>query len=413
MDQVEQWQTAGQGQAVTGLLELVPDPRLQDLVRQALSANPDLQQVRWQWQQSLAQLQVADGERLPTLEASVERQHNAGESKDTAQAGFRVSWQLDVWRQLADKSDAALLRLEQQQALWQASQASLAADVMQTWLNIAAQQQQLALQQQRVALLEQNETFVRQRFRRGLGSLQDLNDINTDVASGRAQLAQYRSELRQTQYRLRRLLAAPRADLEQLAAYPEVVLPLAELPQQTLARRPDLRAAYAAIEAAEADTRVAYKALLPSLNLEAAWLGSDGQFGMSDPVWSLLGQLTAPLFQGGQLQAQVDEAEAIAAERFAAYRSTLLTAVQEVDTALQREHALTEQQQYLRQAVASAEQTVGQYQQRYRQGLVSILDLLSVQQQAFDLRQQLNTATYQHLNNRITLGLALGLGVNL
>ena len=89
MDQVEQWQTAEQGQAVTGLLELVPDPRLQNLVRQALSANPDLQQVRWQWQQSLAQLQVADGERLPTLEASVERQHNAGESKDTAQAGFR------------------------------------------------------------------------------------------------------------------------------------------------------------------------------------------------------------------------------------------------------------------------------------------------------------------------------------
>ncbi|MDO6804998.1 TolC family protein, partial [Wenyingzhuangia sp. 1_MG-2023] len=90
------------------------------------------------------------------------------------------------------------------------------------------------------------------------------------------------------------------------ADYPAVLLPLVELPEQTLARRPDLQAAWQALQAADLRTQVAYKDMLPSLSISAALSDtatSPSSSLLTDPVWSLLGQLTAPLFRGGELKA--------------------------------------------------------------------------------------------------------------
>ncbi len=95
-----------------------------------------------------------------------------------------------------------------------------------------------------------------------------------------------------------------------------------------------------------------------------------------------------------------------------AYQETLLNAVTEVENTLGQEQSLERQQQYLGEALGSASRSVANYQTKYRQGLVDILDLLSVQQQTFDLQSQLAQVTYNRLVNRIDLGLALGLGVS-
>lgn len=87
-----------------------------------------------------------------------------------------------------------------------------------------------------------------------------------------------------------------------------------------------------------------------------------------------------------------------------------MTAVQEVEDAIDQETSLARQQDHLQEALASARRTLDQYRQKYRTGLVSLLDLLEVQQQLYDLQAQLDDLTYQRLDNRIGLGLALGLG---
>jgi outer membrane protein TolC len=66
----------------------------------------------------------------------------------------------------------------------------------------------------------------------------------------------------------------------------------------TLQRRPDLQAAYLAIEAANLRISVAYKNLLPRIDIQAAltpMIDSPHTAVFTDPVWSLLAQLTAPL----------------------------------------------------------------------------------------------------------------------
>jgi outer membrane protein TolC len=190
-------------------------------------------------------------------------------------------------------------------------------------------------------------------------------------------------------------------------------LPLAELPPQTLRRRPDLQAAYVAIKAAGLRTAVAYKEMLPSISLQAAledMADSPGKALLDDPVWSLLSQLTAPLFKGGQLKAAADVAELQTAQAYQAYRKTLITAVHEVQQALDQEQSLAKRQAHIKTALNSARNNLKQYQRSYRTGLVSILDLLQVQRQTYDLEAQWDTLRYQRLANRINLGLALGLG---
>lgn len=302
----------------------------------------------------------------------------------------------------------------EQLALYQAARDTLVAEVMQGWLRLINLQHNAAIEAKRVAVLEKNEQLIIQRYRAGLSTLEDLDTARSSTESARAALVATQESLRQEQRAMNVLLGRPQGNTVIASDYPEVLLPLADLPEQTLQRRPDLKAAWLAIEAAELRTHVAYKNMLPSLRLEAAL--TDAATSLSDalwqdPVWSLLGQLTAPLFQGGELKAAADAAELATAQRYQAYRETLLTAVQEVENAIGQEKSLAQQQQHTRQALDSARRTHTQYQQKYRQGLVSLLDLLQVQQQVFDLEAQLDDLTYQRLANRIDLGLALGLGI--
>jgi outer membrane protein TolC len=186
------------------------------------------------------------------------------------------------------------------------------------------------------------------------------------------------------------------------------------MPIQDLSGRPDLRQAFYSIEAESLRTEVAYKSMLPSFSLSASLTDmaeSPSEALFSNPLWSVLGQISAPLFQGGKLKAQAEIAELTTEQTFWAYQDTLLSAVNEVEDAVGQEHSLAQQQIHLQEAHGSARRSFDSYEEKYRQGLVDIFDLLTVQQQAYDVEAQLTNTKYQRLLNRIDLGLALGLGV--
>ena len=112
------------------------------------------------------------------------------------------------------------------------------------------------------------------------------------------------------------------------------------------------------------------------------------------PVWSLLGQLTAPIYKGGQLRADAEIAELNSAYAYQSYKEKLLAAVVEVENYTTQEQSITTRLTYLTAALQSANNNLANYQQSYRTGLVNILELLSVQQQTYDLESQINDATF-------------------
>ncbi len=414
--QIQSWSQldAASSTAVTILGDLLDSPELTALVTEALAANPGLQQTMLTLKMRQLELRQSQGARLPALEAGgaiAEEQ----DSETSYSGTLEISWELDLWHKLGDESQAAGQKLAQQQATCQAARDTLTSEVMKAWLELIATQRRIAIQQQRINVLDQNTRLTRERYRNGLGELTDLDSARSSVASARATLAEYNQERATLQRSLATLLGrsqttAVTAPLE----YPVVLLPLADLPELTLQRRPDLKATYLAIGAADLRARVAYKEMLPSISLQAALndvAASPSALLLRDPLWSLLGQLTAPLYQGGQLKTAAQIAELETEQAYQAYRETLLAAVGEVEEAITLEKSLEQRQQNIEQALAAARNTVTQYQRSYRNGLVELPDLLTVEEQAYDLEEQLNTIIYNRLANRIDLGLALGLGV--
>ncbi|MBU1233044.1 MAG: TolC family protein [Proteobacteria bacterium] len=412
--EVSEWQLPDGARSITFLNQLISSPQLDELLAESLSANPGLQQALLTLRIVQAEHQQVTAERLPQADAGFSAGREEGGNSSYTGA-LTISWELDLWRKLADADSAAAMDVAEQQSLLRSARDVLAAEVMKSWLLLIADKHAIDIEKRRLATLQQNEQFILQRYRNGIGALEDLDTARSSTASSRATLEGYTELLAQQQRSLQTMLGRiARSTVEVPADYPQVNIPLTDLPEQTLQRRPDLQAAYFAIDAAGLRTSVAYKDLLPSINLKAVLediAESPRAALFADPIWSLLGQLTAPLYQGGRLKAAAEVAELETARLYQIYRETLLTAVNEVEDALGREESLARQQAHLESALASADNTLVNYQDSYRTGLATILDLLSVQQQTYDLETQLDTLYYERLTNRIDLGLALGLGV--
>jgi len=187
------------------------------------------------------------------------------------------------------------------------------------------------------------------------------------------------------------------------------------LPSQLLLSRPDLIAAYENILVSDANARVAYAELFPSFTLTAS--GGRSSKTLSDigrsafDIWSLASDITAPLFQAGQLRAELAAAQQRAEFAYHNYRSTVLNALREVENALQSETALASEESARLQALAAAQRAAAQSVRQYQLGLIDLLELLPTQRRVFGLEKQVIQLHRARLNNRVTLALSLGTGL--
>ena len=416
LERVEANENSQVEQQTNLITDLVNVPELDTYLSTAMSNNPSLQQSIVALKIAYANEGVSFADQLPTVNANVSGEKTEG-SEESYTADVTVSWELDLWQRLADVTAASRKDVAAIQASLQNATNLLAANIMRGWLEISVNQQLLEIEERRLAILENNETLVLDRYQVGLGTLEELDNAKTSTASTRATMAQYQENLAQSKRSLLLLtgeLNTNVTDVNVAQAFPEVLNPLESMSVQNLAGRPDLQQAFFNIEAESLRTDAAYKAMLPSFSLSAslkdmAETPSEALF--TNPLWSALGQVSAPLFQGGRLKATAEIAELTTEQSYWAYQETLLTAVNEVENAIGQESSLAQQQTHLKASLTSAKRSVVSYEEKYRQGLVDIFDLLTVQQQAYDVESQLTSTTYQRLLNRIDLGLALGLGV--
>ncbi|WP_370136568.1 TolC family protein [Alteromonas sp.] len=442
------WQSQARQQESTQTLLLNSDTRLTDVIDirelphlagfidEALSSNASLQQSLITLRKAQVAIDSAKADRNLNIDASFSASKSettnssastssntnsstsSSSSSPSYSASMNVSWELDLWQKISDGISAANLDAASARASYQSARDSLVANVVRSYIDVLTQQQLLNIEQSRLTVLENNEAVILQRYSTGLGSLDDLDTARTSSANTRATIAQYENALLTAKRTLAVLLGRQNQSLNELntqVSFPDVLLPLTTLPKQDLARRPDLQAAFYALKATEFEVDVAYKALLPSISLSASLsdnASTPSQALFTNPLWSLLGQMTAPLFQGGSLRAQVEDAKLTSANAWWQYRETLLTAVQETQNALDSETALSARISHTNVALANAERSVSTIEGQYRQGLADILDLLSVYDTRFNLQAQAVELHAQKLQNRIDLGLALGLGVS-
>ncbi len=165
------------------------------------------------------------------------------------------------------------------------------------------------------------------------------------------------------------------------------------LPSDLLRRRPDIRKADADLHAATAGIGVAVAGQYPSFSLT-------GQFGtLSDvfshlfkgdtTVWSLGPSASVPLYAGGKLDAGVEQARAIADQSLLGYRAAVLTALQDVETALVTFTREQERREALADSAAAGEQAVKSALDLYGAGKTDFLNVLTAQGQLYGTQSSL------------------------
>ena len=395
------------------LQQLLEADELNKLIDDALQHNPNLQQslitlktAEQQWLQSSAN-------QWPELTANLSQNKSEGSNKSFT-AGLNVSWTLDVWQQLANTTSAQQANFAAQGLAYQAAKDLLVANVMRSYLDLVQLAQLIAIETKRVSAYQVNEDVIIDRYKKGLIDLKDLDTAKSSTQSAQATLVDYQRQYQQALRNISLLTGLTENSIKFRESFPPVSLPENALADQNLARRPDLQQAYQNILAAQYQHKVAYKALLPNLSISASLSNTDANLHdalFGSHAWQFLGQLTAPLFNAGKLRSDVEVAKLNAEKSYWAFQEQLLSAVNEVSNAVAYERALTKQIQLTKSALESAKRSESTYTNRYRQGTVSLIDLLQVQQNTFSLQAQVTQLTYLQLSNRIDLGLSLGLGV--
>jgi multidrug efflux system outer membrane protein len=177
-------------------------------------------------------------------------------------------------------------------------------------------------------------------------------------------------------------------------------------------QRPDVRASALRLEAARQQIGVARAEMLPSLSLTgtggtqssdlASLVDLDQRFA------NFAAQLTAPLFQGGRLRANVDAAEARYRQQAARYEQTVLTAFREVKAALVADAKQRQRLDEVRRQVASARASFRTQRDRYERGIGDVLSLLDAERGLVQARTRLAAARQAAVNARLALHRALG-----
>ena len=184
------------------------------------------------------------------------------------------------------------------------------------------------------------------------------------------------------------------------------------IPVNILERRPDLRAAKARLLGAGYDSQAADKDLLPSFTLTAN--GSNSSVGFSDMFdldnifWTVLGNLTQPIFQGGRLRYSAKAQAALFEAEKQNFTRIVLDAFREVEDALSSERSLKKRVEHTTKAAENAVAAADVALDQYSRGLIKISVLLDSQRQSLNQQSQLLSIRKQRINNRITLHLALG-----
>ncbi|MDH7794176.1 MULTISPECIES: efflux transporter outer membrane subunit [unclassified Beijerinckia] len=186
------------------------------------------------------------------------------------------------------------------------------------------------------------------------------------------------------------------------------------LPSQLLLRRPDIAAAEARLLAGEANIVAARAAFLPSItltgNANLASLALKNLLRADALALSVADSLAQPIFDGYNLQGQLDNRRGQRNEMLANYRKSIVSALTDVENALIGVRKYAEQERLQAMAVTAARRAYDISQQRLNEGVIDIVVLLTTQTNLFSAQDALTLVRYQRLLAVVSLYQALGGG---
>jgi NodT family efflux transporter outer membrane factor (OMF) lipoprotein len=394
------------------------DPELDSLVDRAVKSNLDIEVALVRLQQARTYEAEVVGHALPEVDASAAEGRGTGSdpsrgrasqplrSADNAAglehintlAGFDAVWELDIFGGYRRAFQAARFSAQAAAQARYGVITAVIADVVRGYIDLRGAQLQLGILHQASDVLRQSLVIVSQRYRRGITNALDMALATRELDSINAEIAPAEAYVKAAQYTLAVLLGVyPESmvgELEAPGMIPAMPGPVAAgVPLDLLKRRPDIQQAERELAANTARIGVATAQLFPQVALVGALGAQQGQLAGSNQqvgqhLWSFGPGAIWPVLDFGAIDAEVDIADLEARRSLATYRESILSAVREVDGAIDSYSAQQARVQNLQGAFAAGQQAVDLATARYNRGLTDYLNVVDAERQFYEIEQQ-------------------------
>ena len=411
------------------------DPVLDQILQKSLSGNLDLAESAARLRAAEAQARVSKSGLFPQANLSGSASYSDSPAGGTAFGGlaggavnrFEVetyapslgfSYELDLWGKVRNQARAGRADAIAAAADLKAARLAIMAETITNYFDLVDVRAQIATQVKTIDVLNDRTTQTESRYRRGLVSSFELYQIRQDFRNTQASLPQSEARLAAIEGQLAVLSGGYASGISDLLANPlkpqlvfEPIPP--GLPSSLLIQRPDVVATWQRLEAARFTIGVRKAEQFPAINLTSS-IGTQaadlsGAFDIMDNwVLSLGASLTAPLFQGGRIRANIEVANAQYAQASAAYARAVVTAFQEVRTAIAQYEEQRQRYRFLFLQAQEAESTVSLQSQRFASGVGQYSDYLDALRQEYQIESALSSAGRDVALARLAVHRALG-----
>ena len=405
------------------------DAQLDDLVAKALAGSPNLGAAAARVVRAQAVVDSARGAEAPHVDfdASVKREllsrnglfppPYGGSIFNQSNASFGLKWDADLFgRQRAD-IEAALGSERAARADADVAAQQIATQVVRTYFALARLESQRAVAQRTYEQRKQMLSLISQRVGAGLDTVVEQKQGEGALPDTLAQIESLDEQIDLTRHMLAALTAQPMQALATLAPTLEALHVSPQPPvlgADLIARRPDVAAALARVEAAEQQVKSQRTQFYPDINFSAGF-GLDSIklskfLELPSKSWSFGPALHLPIFEGGQLRAQLKGKGADRDAAIQAYNQQVIDAVREAADAATSAASISRQLQLQRQALEASTASFDFSQKRYGQGLGNALIVLNAETQMLAERRLEVDLEYRALDVQAQLMKALGGG---
>jgi outer membrane protein, multidrug efflux system len=411
----------------TAWLKSFNDPPMEAIVAEALKNNLDLQAAATRIVVAANIVTEVRAQMLPIIgiagaaATSGMYDENGGflgkhrsSIKNSSSVLGAASWELDIWGKIRSQTAAAKEGLAATEADYQYARMSLAATTAKVWYLATYARILQNYAQENIKVSQQQLDIAIAQFKIGKAEQQQVDLAQAQLAQNQAQFAQFTSSYLQIVRGLEVLLGRyPSAELKTAAALAVLPPPVpAGLPSQLLERRPDVMAAEHSFNAAFHLVQTAKAARLPSISLSGAGgyatnaILQDLQY--QPWTWTLAGQLLAPIYTGGYLQAQVKIADQNQKAALAQYGQTALQSFEDVEVTLTNERYLKDEEKDAIGALKDTEDALALAKTKYTVGQTDLSPVLQLEDLVTETQMATTYVQQELIANRINLYLALG-----
>ncbi|MDD5037590.1 MAG: efflux transporter outer membrane subunit, partial [Methylococcaceae bacterium] len=369
------------------------DPVLSRFLAAAQRESASVAEARSRIVQARAGLTGAEAAGLPALDGKLDASRSSFSFGGPAfirnqyQIGLQANWEVDLFGGVARQREAAQRQLESRTASWHDARVAVAVEVADAYLGYRQCEVLVKIAQADALSRQESARLTGIARQAGLRAPADAALALASAADGQDSLLRQQGQCERSIKGLVALTGLSEAEVRHgLGAAPERVarLPtpppfrLAALPAQVLMQRPDVAAAERDVAEASANIGVEQAKRFPRLSLSGNITPSlqniNGAALALAETWSFGPTLTLPLFDAGKRAADVEAAKARYEAAMARFRSTVRTAVKEIEEALVRLRVAEER---LPQAHAAAQGYRTNFQateQLYRAGFGNLID---------------------------------------